>query len=410
MLRTKVGSFTAKTSTGSQSTTGIGFQPKIVFFFSHGATTTGTATNAPFMLGVATSSSDERSAFRVSGDNAGTSDVDGWNQNDCSLIIAGITGSVQIRADFTSMDADGFTLNYSTATGSAHIINYLALGGDTLTNVKTGQITEKLTTGSQSTTGVGFQPDALIMFAGYSTTSAPSSNAAGSNFTIGFASGANNQGVMAERGQDIAPGGSNTARYQSASNIFAFVHDSTDTVPSLASLTSFDSDGFTLNWSAVSGSAQYVFYVALKGGEYKVGSFNQATSTGNQSVATSGVLPRAVWLQSFNNITTSSVVTSDRQSMGVAASSSDRFTLWYGDQDGQNPSQADSSLDQTKIIKMMTSGAGSPSTEASADLVSLNSNSFVINWSAADATAREILYFAMGDLPQGGAFLLNMIA
>jgi hypothetical protein len=50
---------------------------------------------------------------------------------------------------------------------------------------------------------------------------------------------------------------------------------------------------------------------------------------------------------------------------------------------------------------MMT--AGTPTTEAIADLVTLDSDGWTVNWTTADATAREILALAIGDAPAAGS-------
>ncbi len=51
------------------------------------------------------------------------------------------------------------------------VVQYLALGGDAVTHVKTGSAAAKTTTGNQAYTGLGFQPTALLVWAGkFSTT------------------------------------------------------------------------------------------------------------------------------------------------------------------------------------------------------------------------------------------------
>jgi hypothetical protein len=95
------------------------------------------------------------------------------------------------------------------------------------------------------------------------------------------------------------------------------------------------------------------------------------------------------------NIVTSAVVNQNvrKFSMGFGSSASARFNIWNG-ADGTNLNQH---LDSASIIKMLTPGAaGSPTTNAVADLVSFDADGFTLNWTTADATAREILYLAFG--------------
>ena len=45
---------------------------------------------------------------------------------------------------------------------------------------------------------------------------------------------------------------------------------------------------------------------------------------------------------------------------------------------------------------MRTEAGGTPSTNAEADLTTLDSDGFTVNWTTADATAREFYYLLLG--------------
>src|SRR3972149_9729964 len=55
--------------------------------------------------------------------------------------------------DFSSMDADGFTVIYDDQFTQAYRISYLALGGTDLTNVYIGSQQQPASTGNYSVTG-----------------------------------------------------------------------------------------------------------------------------------------------------------------------------------------------------------------------------------------------------------------
>src|SRR5678815_4287480 len=109
------------------------------------------------------------------------------------------TPSGSARADFVSMDSDGFTINWAGA--SQMKVQYLALGGTGLTNYKTGVASAKTTTGNQSYTGVGFQPTALLVFAGKFSTSPLDQSTNGSGL-FGFATSSSARGMVAWRNQN----------------------------------------------------------------------------------------------------------------------------------------------------------------------------------------------------------------
>jgi len=84
-----------------------------------------------------------------------------------------------------------------------------------------------------------------------------------------------------------------------------------------------------------------------------------------------------------------------RASFGWATGRSERASWWIGETDNVSPTVASRNLDRTKLIKLMTEGA-SPAVNAAADHVSFDSDGETINWTTADATARQILVLWIG--------------
>ena len=141
-LLTKAGSFSGSGSTGNQSVTGVGFQPKVVLFRYNMAGADATMSESVIGFGAGVSSTDRRVAGDYSEHNLSPSSHAAWNQSSYVIYTPG-GGS---RADFVSMDSDGFTINW--VTSSQMSVQYLALGGDAITNVKTGSASAKTTTGN----------------------------------------------------------------------------------------------------------------------------------------------------------------------------------------------------------------------------------------------------------------------
>lgn len=383
-LLAKAGSFTGSNSTGNQSVTGIGFQPKVVLFRYNMAGSDGSLGDSTIGLGVGVSSSDRRVAGDYSNSGLSTSSHSAWNQS--SYVI--YTPGGGYRADFVSMDSDGFTINWVTASPMA--VSYLALGGDAITNVKTGSAAAKSSTGNQSYTGLGFQPTALLVWAGkFSTT--PLDQSTNGSGLFGFATSSSDRGFVSWRNQN----GSNpqAAKHrQSTQRIMSTTTNFTE-----ADFVSFDSDGFTLNFTTAGGSADVFYYLALRGPQVKVSSFNQATSTGNQSITGAGFTPKAAIMASANDVSGSNDAAQAhaRASFGWATGTSERASFWIGETDNVSPTVASRNLDRTKLIKMMTE-SGSPTVNAAADHVSFDSDGQTINWSTTDGTARQILVLWIG--------------
>ena len=398
-LSAKVGTFAQPNSTGNQSITGVGFQPKIVLFWMSAPTGNGSAANVQWGQGVATSSSN-RLYFSSSADNNVTNYTGERRatKTSCIGLVAVASATVTVEADFVSMDSDGFTVNWTTVDATARIITYLALGGDlSSANVGTFDTTAN-STGNKSITGVGFKPDCVLLIPTGIATSWPV--LAGNNTRPGL-------GMMTASDQGVSsvswPGAAaalNISKSVQATNEVAenvtVASGSNSSHNTQASYVSMDSDGFTINITHIEATGTSTAYIALKGGRFKIGSFNQATSTGNQVKTGIGFQPVALLMTSINKTTNNAAIQAPATlSLGIGVSgSSEAITI--SSTSTSSPTSASSDIGSTQIIKMMTAGGASPTTQAAATLSSLDTDGWTLNWGTADATAREIIYLAIG--------------
>lgn len=124
----KAGTFSQPSSTGAQAITGAGFTPSQLLLASSSSATTGAQAQTRPSFGLAESST-KRVAYGNSALN-GANPTTAGRQASESLCITHNTGTgttVVAAADFTSMDADGFTVNWSTADATARKEYYLAI-------------------------------------------------------------------------------------------------------------------------------------------------------------------------------------------------------------------------------------------------------------------------------------------
>lgn len=408
-LKSLAGSFAQNTATGNQSITGLGFQPKIIFFMANNKTADGAAVHCERLFGVAISSSDRRVSFGSFSDG-GAANENCAHELDtaCLTFLSPNSSTVLAQADFVSMDSDGFTVNWTTADATARVINFVALGGSGLTNVKSGHAAEKATTGNQAYTGIGFQPDCVLMFYNISNTIAPprltQGIAANPRGRLGWAVSSSQRGGFTDL---LSFSGTSLMKtYQRSSSAYSRIQSAGASMSAEADLVSMDADGFTLNWTTASATAVF-FYIALKGCQVSAGSFNQATSTGHQGLTGVGFKPIAVMMQSINQATSSSIQGSVRSSWGMASGPSNRCSLWKGAVDGGANNNCSQDLDRTKVLKMMTANGASPTTQAAADFVSFGQNGFTINNTTVDGTSREVLYLLFGVVPRQQSFNVN---
>lgn len=375
-LSAQVGSITCPASTGNSSTTGVGFQPKVVMFWSTGVTATGSGTEQCQAWGAGVSSS-SRFGICTAGATASRHD----NGKCLTVTVRGLTPAC--AADLVSLDSDGFTLNWTTVS-SGIIVNYLALGGADLTNAAIKQFTSPTSTGNQATTGVGFQPD-LVIFGGLtnSATAPPATLGTSLPLDMGWMTSAA-QGDLSWHYQS----GTAFNAYQRTASAFAGISGGSKVRE--ASYVSMDSDGFTLNWTAVSASARYIWAICLKGGQYKVGAFNKPTSTGNSGVTGVGFLPTAEMFLTFGIAAQTTVSTTARAALGASTGTSNR---------GSTANSYESSFKNldyhttTAVLRIDADGTAN----GEGDFVSHDSDGFTINWTTADGTAEQILYMAVGN-------------
>lgn len=374
-LSAQVGSITCPASTGNQATTGVGFQPKAILFWSNARTADGGAATYNASFGAATSSS---SRFAISNDGSTSARHDNGK---CISVCA--SGSTPLcAADFVSFDADGFTVNWTTVS-SGVVVNYLALGGADLTNAAIKQFNSATATGNQATTGVGFKPDTVLFFSLGNATAPPATLSTGLPVDLGWMTSAA-QGSHSFNGS----GGAAINAYQRTASAFAGTSATSKVLE--AAYTSLDSDGFTINWSSVLASGRVIWALCLKGGQYAVGAFNKPTSTGNSGVTGVGFTPSAEAFLSFGVVAGTTVNTAGRSAFGAATGTSNRGSIAVSIE-GTNTTNK--YLTRTRALRI--DGDGTAAGEA--DFISHDADGFTLNWTTADATAEQVLYFAAGN-------------
>ena len=134
----------APSSATSKSVSGVGFSPDAVIHFDDGYLVGAGAAHAGFNLGVMDSGGNQWASSRFTVDAAGTSITQGGQRTDSALLSTSNSASFVSRAQFTSMDTDGFTLNFISNAAGVRDIYSLALKG---LQVKAGTF-NKITTWS----------------------------------------------------------------------------------------------------------------------------------------------------------------------------------------------------------------------------------------------------------------------
>lgn len=393
-LSAKVGVFTANTVTGNQPVTGVGFQPKALIFFAGNLTADGNGAGGMQALGFAASSSQREAVASALDDGVGSSNSGIDLATACIVLLTDGTPTVDAIADFVTMDVDGFTINWTDAPASAVKINYIALGGSDITNVEVGNWTGPTTAGipkDHPKTGMAFQPD-MVLFAPARNVTATGTAVTGANGLSGFTKfgGTFQQVGMARATPDAST--TNNRQYERIDKALVSV----STVLALeATAVSFNSDGWTLNFTTVATSSVLIPYLAIKGGQWKFGSDSTPTATGSQVKSGIGFVPRLLMVFGlFSSASTSlGVNVSSNEGVGAASSAAAARAISLGV--ASTGLVAKNRAADAKIISAIDSGL---TLRQEASVTSLDADGWTLNFTTVQGTAREYLWLAAGEV------------
>lgn len=160
----KLGQLTANTVVGLQSVAGIGFRPDLLILYCSERTTNGSSTTLFHSFGAGDSAGNQWviSAEAVNGATMTSTSIINRAQRTDNIIQNLTTApGTDSLASLVSLDASGFTINWSTAPASAWLVNYIAIKGPGL---RVGNFT-KTTAAAPATqlVPVGVQPKGVIL-------------------------------------------------------------------------------------------------------------------------------------------------------------------------------------------------------------------------------------------------------
>jgi hypothetical protein len=391
----KEGTFTKITTTGTQTITGVDFLPKAIIFWWTRQTSFGELASISVGYGFATNyggTFQNRGVAFASDDNVGTSNTGRRRSETYSIILlSGGTPTLAAQASVTAFNNNSFVLNWQTNENRADIIHYVVLGGEDLVNARAGTFSLTTSTGTQDITGVGFKPD-FAMFL-WTFTENLDTNAAHGEVGMGFAASSTKRAALVANSIDSLSR-TDTWQQQRTDACILLLDPTSGSQDAIIDFSQFLTDGFRVNKNDAPASVTSIFYLALKGGNYDVGSFNSPTSTGNQDIRTLGFQPALVMLATQGRSAATGRGAHAELSLGAATSAIDRGATWFEDRDNSQPSNNEMETLNTKTIQWRSSD--SFTLRGSADFVSFLSNGFRLSWSNVESSARQIIYVAFG--------------
>ncbi len=392
-LDVQVGTFVLNTSTGNQVIP-CNFKAKVIFFYPTIQTANGIAVDFSGNFGVATQDLEQFAISTTDEDGQVTTDTTRRiSLTDCMIVMdAGDPSSITYRASIVTIGATSFTINLSTAPGSAFRVGFLALGGSDIDETKIGEFDTPGSIGQVDISGVGFQP-AFLLTSFVDSASIPA-NANTLNLGIGAAISILSSGAIGLTSANGA-GTSNTRRAQDTQSL---IHQANTggTITNEAYLTFFGTDGFTLDFTT-STLVKAVAYLAISGSiKLAIGSFNSQNSSGSFSVTGIGFEGSAGMFWSWNRVADPAVQTGLELSLGMVDDDINQFTAGGISEHGVGTSNTDHWSDDGLIYQNYDNAQ---TQEGAISFTSWDSDGFTLNQTDADPTTNEILYIIFGSVP-----------
>lgn len=287
-IRASVGTSTSPTSTGTKAVTGVGFQPKVVLPFAVDTDAVGATTQT--LLGIGAGTVSTSAAIAVSSRN-GVTTTNTNRRHTASAIVSSLTsvGGANGIASLSSLDADGFTGNWTTVSGLANILNHIALGGADL-EVSLVQCQMNGTNAAQSFAhGLSGAPTGVLFFTTWNAT-APANTTTGINCGIGAWAGGNQFDAFTYSQNGVST--SNTGRRLSTSSVVSYFGSGKTLFRSMA-VNSVDTTNVNVTYPVTVDNAQaYFWMLCIRGAKCQVGTFDCNGSTSPLTIATSGITPK----------------------------------------------------------------------------------------------------------------------
>lgn len=409
----KAGTFTTPVNPGTLAVTGVGFTPKaIIFKLTHYRTTDDThvygTTIGAIGWGYSGGASDNACSWGMQDDN------DANSQRSSTYCLMGVRSYVaspsqDMRGKVTSFDSDGFTLDFDhgSGTGDDFRVDYLALGGTDITGASTFAFDDKQSTGNVAVTGVGFEPKFIMFSDSWAGVDATLNSSRANSSTIHQLSIATADAsvsiVTAIASNNTASGTLMTSMRTDAVRVYGHIFSSSPL--QLATLSSMDSDGFTINYS-VSSAVSYSRCVGIAiGGDFDVvcGTIDEPSATGLLSLEVPFV-PRGAVLFSQGRVASTSMFGNTTgievdPAWGIWAADGGHFSSSMSAYQGGGNAwfSARTDGDAFEILDQTSSGGASVVTSFDLD-DSVAGNAF-FNFTAVSGNEVEIAYLMFGASP-----------
>jgi len=388
----KLHHFDSPTSTGTQYVTvsGMGTPKAAIFFHGWGTAFNSSLDNNQLGFG-ATDGSGNIAVHAIEADNYGTTDTARSYNRSYSILRDG-SWNPYFAAAATSFITDGVRLDWDYVYDSARKILVLFLGGADLS----ADIIDFQPSGIGNTshTGMDFAPDVLVTFGtGLPTAAHEDDNAI---LALGCATReTTTQNYCAFMSSVNGEAATKLSSLLESDRCTGQMHN--EALSWSGAITAWAADGFTMTTYGSSTGSDRVGILALKidGGEFHLGDYDTATSTGTQAYTSPGFEPLAL-LGVATNLASMDAIATDRGCINIFASDGTDDHCHIGDSDdGAATTVCWHETNDAQLLNIDGSDA-SKTDLVDATLDSFDASGFTLDYSTVDGTARKFWALAIG--------------
>lgn len=289
----------ADAATTVYTVSGLSFQPKAIRFFMQGlgsaTDTSSTTTHERSSVGFTTGTSARQCVGIQDQDATGSATCTSGYRDDCiAMTMTQAAAVIDGRLDLNSITSDGFTCIVDDQAPVNLTVFWEAWGGTDISVQAVGSFTEPASTGNVDYTVTGFvsasNDDQIVMFAGTQVTGAsPTVAIADSGICVGYAGGNGLGNAVIASNSDDGSATMDTDGYALDGECIAMITLAGGNPSARATLTQFGTDNFRLNWIARATTGRRYIYLAIKGGQWKVGGSTIDATTNNATSTVSGL-------------------------------------------------------------------------------------------------------------------------
>ena len=400
-ISVEVGVF-AKDSSGVDGATQdvtTGFQPKAVIFWGEYNTTSAGDAGGTAYYGISFSDGTNHRGMGCANEDAvGDSDTGRAQRNNVLVFVT--ETQAYLAYGTVAFAATKFTITWTENTNTtATQVHYMIFGGTDITGVEAGTITSPTTAQTSSyTTGAAVQSISegfgVVFFISQANATIPPIASTTDLISFGAATGVNDEFAVGHESDEVAAQSEVTESYTNAGCVRAGFNDLDFLAGNFAG---FDSAGFDIQWTTVPASARYVFYLAIKGGQWKAGT-DSASTTVTTKATTTPFQPKGL-LSASTRLTSSTVNGTTDKSCDIGATDgTNQGTATATDDDNQATMIIGRASSTTKCVRILNpSGGETPTVSSEAAFSSFNATNFTLNWTTADGTAYLFGWVVCGD-------------